>query len=230
MKKIIFFILLSNFCFAQEYAMSPFYGANLKPYYKYVPRQMTYFDILTVMLNNDNLLRDDFGLAQLEPKVSNNHYIYPYTTRIGHQLYRIYFEYSVVDYQQTSLVTSVRIYGDPLLVMKFFIYAWPQNIQEHNLKKNILFKKYAMMDDITYQYHNGKPVITIKNNSIKNLNDFIVYRENSKTEYLKNYKAPDTIPAKSYAEMYKEEIRFDSIKRIQKKAQLDKFKQGLNKN
>lgn len=235
MKKIIFFILLSNFCFAQEYAMSPFYGENLKPYYKYIPRQMTYYDIASVVWNNDHLL-EELGLSQLNVKdnlssdLKSGNFIYTYTSGAGKDIYHLYFKYNVINYNNKLLVKSVEISGSFSLITKFFIYVWPTKVQEGDLKKNILVKKYAMMDDMIYQYHNGKPTILISNRSFKNLNDFIVYRENSKTEYLKNYKAPDTIPAKSYAEMYKEEIRFDSIKRIQKKAQLDKFKQGLNKN
>lgn len=187
MKKILFFLLFSSFTFGQ---ISPYYGEQEVYSYKYQFKQITYYDVASVETNLHLLLHDRLKLNEVNskenftPDLESGTIEKTYSTSVGSSVYRMKLKFNVALYDDQHLVKSLNISGDPYLVTKFYLYAWRTKIQEGDLKKNELVKNYYMQDDISYQFHNGKPVISITNRELKSIADFKAYREKSKGEVL----------------------------------------------
>lgn len=233
MKKILFFTLISAFSFGQ---ISPYYGEQEVYASQYQYKQMTYYDVAAVESNLHFILHNNLKLNEVDSKenlsanLSSGTITKTYSTSVGRDIYRMQIKYNVGLFENQHIVKSLTVSGSPYLVTKFYVFAWPTKIQEGDLKKNELVKNYYLQDDISYQFHNGKPVITITNRQIQGIADFAAYREGSKAAYIAKYGTSEPAKVLTADNQSAKENAFDDAKRQQKKAQLEQFKQRLNTN
>ncbi|SHK69534.1 hypothetical protein [Epilithonimonas mollis] len=233
MKTTLLFILISALSFGQ---ISPYYGEQEVYASQYQYRQMTYYDLAAVESNLHFILHNNLKLNQVDSKenlkddVSSGTITTTYSTSVGRDVYRMQIKYDVALFEDQHIVKSMTVSGSPYLVTKFYLMAWRTKIQEGDLKKNELVKNYYLQDDISYQFHNGKPVITIKNRQFQGLGDFAAFREGSKASYISKYGTAEPLQISSADEQKQKEASFEASKKLKKKEELDAFKQRLNQN
>lgn len=233
MKTTFFLILISALSFGQ---VSPYYGEPEVYSSQYQYKQMTYYDVAAVESNLHFILHNNLKLNEVNSKenfsadLSSGTIIKTYSTSVGRDVYRMQIKYDLGLFDNQHIVKSLTVSGSPYLVTKFYIYAWPTKIQEGDLKKNELVKNYYLQDDISYQFHNGKPVISVTNRQIKNIADFTAFKESSKADYVVKYGTAEPVKLVTADEQKQKEASFEASKKMKKKEQLEAFKQRLNNN
>lgn len=233
MKKTLFLILISAFSFGQ---ISPYYGEQEVYTSQYQYKQMTYYDVAAVESNLHFILHNNMKLNEVDSKenlsadLSSGIILKTYSTSVGRDIYRMQIKYNVGLFEDQLIVKSLTVSGSPYLVTKFYIYAWSTKIQEGDLKKNELVKNYYLQDDISYQFHNGKPVISITNRQIHSMEDFTAFREGAKRSYLERNNRTEQVKLLSADEQKQKEASFEASKKLRKKEELNEFKQRLNNN
>ncbi|ROI09779.1 hypothetical protein EGI11_03205 [Chryseobacterium sp. H3056] len=173
MKKLLFFLLISTLCGAQN--VSPYYPAKQDNAYRgNEPSQLTYYDTSFVQGLIPEFLKNNLGMIQvsseMDVKTKNIKQIYQDQFSDGKLVFDLSTDVINADVQNPEVVSAVKITGTPERVISFFVRYWDTTIDFKTLKSDI--ERRQMQDVANLYFNKGKPYIMVKNNTYKSAKEF----------------------------------------------------------
>lgn len=180
MKKIILFLLLASFSFAQE--ISPYYPATQPEAYRGEVTQLTYYDVMYVQLALQGFVNDRLGMTLLDSDMNKTSATYKFQDRFstGKLIINLVQTPINVDSNVPVIVQSVKISGSKDRVFSFFVNYWGTTINWDAKKSDV--ERRHMQDIVRLHFNGGNPYITVTNAAYKTPKDFEVFFNDLKSK------------------------------------------------
>ena len=189
MKNILFFFFLLTPFLGNSQEVSPFYPAKYigdKP--ARFTSQMTYFDLNFINTHVSEFL--NFKMAMAIQKTDSSKLLHEggkltvaYIDKIAQgKPGTLTISYDVVKVSDIYTIQSVKITGDKLRLIDFFVEFWntTPNFQEPSGNSDVSLN--MGQDVVKYYFNKGKPYITVTNGTYKNVEEFRTFFAGLKTK------------------------------------------------